>query len=144
MIGSKLTLAARVLIALGVTSAVMLGAFGGLAWYGSQFGPRGITAAAVACGLCWLSGIIALGAFMLFRDPQQAVHGLMLGMLFRMGIPLAAGLFLQRSHSELLKSGVIGMITGVYLLGLFVETVLAWWIAETSSGTTATEMAKAS
>jgi hypothetical protein len=75
---------------------------------------------------------------MLFsRASHQPVGGLLLGMLFRMGLPLAAVLVLYKSRSELLQAGAIGMLLTAYLIGLIVETILAWWIVETSSAMSA-------
>jgi uncharacterized membrane protein len=88
--------------------------------------------------------MIALSAPLIFRDPQTAVQGLLFGMLFRMGLPLIVGLILLRSQTELLRVGILGMLVGVYLAGLFVETLLSWWIAETSTDASASGMAKAS
>ena len=145
MIGSKLSSTTKVMISLLITSGVLLVAFGGLGWYGwTQSGKLGVAAAAVASLLCWVSGMLSLGLMLLFRDPANAVSGLLLGMLFRMGIPLGAGVVLQNSHSELLKAGVLGMTVGMYLLGLCVETLCACWILESSASAAGTEMAKAS
>ena len=145
MIGSKLTLMARGLVALGVTSFVMLIAFVGLSWYGSShYGERGIAAAAVACGLSWFGGVSAVGMVTMFHARQHAVPGLLLATLVRMSPPLAAGLILLMSRSELLQAGVIGMLIGVYLLGLFIETALSWWVVEASSGVQADGVVKAS
>ncbi len=130
---------------MAVITGVMLIAFVGLASLGwSRFGSPGLVAAVVACGVCWVSGLIALSAALLFRDSQQATQGLLFGMLFRMGLPLAVGLGLTQSRSELLKAGVMGMLVGVYLVGLFVETLLTWWIVESSAGAKSSGMAKAS
>lgn len=145
MIASKLTLMARGLVALCVTSFVMLIAFAGLSWYGwVQFGGRGVTAAALACGLSWFGGMSAVCTIVLFHARQHAVPGLLLATLVRMTLPLAAGLILLMSRSELLQAGVIGMLIGVYLLGLFIETALSWWIVEASSAVPAGGVVKAS
>lgn len=145
MIGSKLTLTARGLVALGVTSFVMLIAFAGLSWFGSvHYGQRGIAAAAVACGLAWFGGVTAVCTITLFHSRQHAVPGLLLATLVRMSPPLAAGLILLMTRSELLQAGVIGMLIGVYLLGLFTETALSWWVVEASSGVAADGVVKAS
>jgi hypothetical protein len=145
MIGSKLTLAARVLTALAVTTGVLLSAFAVMAWLGaSQSGTLGVASAAVACGVCWVSGVIALGSMLLFRDPQQAVQGLFLGMIVRMGLPLVVGLGLFQSRSPLLGAGVMGMMISAYLLGLAVETALTWWIVGTASSAVPPGAAKVS
>ena len=145
MIGSKLSLMARGLIALGAMSLVMLIAFAWLGWYGStQFAAQGFEAAAVACGLSWLAGVAALTAITVCHHLQYGVHGLLLGTIFRMAIPLSAGIVLHKSHSDLLQAGIIGMLTGTYLLGLFVETLLACWILDLSTNASPHGIAKAS
>jgi uncharacterized membrane protein len=129
---------------MAVTTGTLLVAFGVLAgWAWSRSESNGVLAAAVVCGVCWVSGVIALSMPMIFRDPPSTAHGVLLGMLLRMGLPLLAGLHLTRSRSELLEVGVMGMFVGVYLLGLIVETGLSWWIAETN-GAEASGVAKAS
>jgi hypothetical protein len=145
MIGSKLSLNCRVLIALGVLTGVMLVVFSGLAtWAWLRTAGLGVAAALVVCGTCWISGLIALSAPLLFRDPQGAAQGILFGMLFRMGMPLLLVVVLVQSESVLLRAHVMEMLVGVYLTGLLVETLLSWWIAETSMGAAAPGMAKAS
>jgi hypothetical protein len=145
MIGSKLSLTRRVVIAISVTTGVMLIAFCALSLWGwSRSGPVGLAAASLVCVVCWVSGLIALSAPLVFRDPQMAAQGLLFGMLFRMGLPLVVAVGLHQSRSELLKVGVMEMLVGVYLIGLLVETLLSWWIAETSAGASASRIVKAS
>lgn len=145
MIGSKLSLICRVLIAIAVMSCVMLVVFVGLAaWGWLHYGALGVAAAVIACLASWISGLIAQSLPMFFRDPQQAIHGVMLGMLFRMGIPLLIAVTLMQSRSVLLEADCMGMLVTAYLTGLCVETLLSWWIAETSMSSSTSGMAKAS
>jgi len=145
MIGSKLSLICRVVIAIVVMSSVMLVALIGLAGWGwMHYRALGVVAAIVACGSCWVSVLVAQGTPLLFRDPQAATQGILLGMLFRMGLPLLVAVTLMQSRSVLLSAGVMGMLVTAYLSGLFVETLLSWWIAETTTGASASEMAKVS
>ena len=145
MIGSKLSLVRRVMVAMAATSGVMLVTFAVLATFGwqKQQSP-GVVAAGIACGVCWVGGIVALSVPLLFRDPQSAINGLLFGMLFRMGLPLLVAFGLIQSRSELLKAGVLGMFVAAYLVGLVVETLFIWWIAESSSDASASGMVKAS
>lgn len=145
MIGSKLSLICRVLIAIAVMSTVMLITFVGLAaWGWLHYRIPGVVAAALACSACWVSGLIAQSLPLLFRGPHQASHGVMLGMLFRMGLPLLIAVVLFQSRSALLQADCMGMLVTAYLTGLCVETLLSWWIAETSMGDCTSGMAKAS
>ena len=46
-------------------------------------------------------------------------------MLVRMGLPLVAGMALDRMGGPLAEARVFSMIVGVYLCGLGVETILS-------------------
>jgi hypothetical protein len=113
-------------------------------WGWSQHAALGVSAAAVATCVCWLSGLGALGAMVLFRNPQQAVAGVFLGMLFRLGAPLVVGFGLLQSGSSLLTAGVLGMMVIAYLAGLLIETAMAWWILGRSLDDSLPGVAKAS
>jgi hypothetical protein len=96
------------------------------AWYGySRVGVDGILAAALAGVICWVGAAGALAVASLFRQSQQAASALMLGMLFRMGLPLAAVAWLMTQGGWLAEAGVVGMILIYYLVSLIVETVLS-------------------
>ena len=106
--------------------AVFAIAFPAFAYVGHQtHGRAGLWAAAVAALVCLGAGLIALTFLALFRDPMQAFNGVGLAMLFRMAIPMAAGIFLTKLGGPLAEAGVFGMIVGFYLVGLLVETLLA-------------------
>lgn len=142
---SPLTPTRRVLIASLAITSVMLLVFSALGFWGwSQYATSGVVAAAVATFVCWLSGLGAIGAMVLFRDPQQPVAGIFLGMAFRLGAPLLVGFGLLQSHSSLLNAGVLGMTVVAYLAGLLVETAMAWWILDRSLDDSQPGVAKAS
>lgn len=99
-----------------------------VAWYGhAQHGADGILAALTAGGVCWLGALLAL-IFTRLLSGSQAVQGLMLSMLFRMGLPLAAGALLTLAGGPLAKAGVLGMILLYYLVFLVAETLLSVWL----------------
>ena len=101
-------------------------AFPAFAYYGHHaHGQAGLAAAAVAAVVCLGAGLVALTFLALFREPQQAVSGVGLAMLFRMAIPMVVGIFLTKHGGPLAEAGVLGMIVGFYLVGLLVETLLA-------------------
>jgi len=84
-----------------------------------------LTSAAVGGGVCWLAAALALTTTYLgnrFQAPVPAVLG---GMVFRMGLPLAAILMLPRLGGPLAATGVTTTILGVYLVALVIETLLA-------------------
>lgn len=104
----------------------LLVVFPAFAWYGySRVGVDGILAAALAGVVCWAGAAGALITAGLLRQSQQAASALMLGMLFRMGLPLAAIAWLMSQGGWLAEAGVVGMILVYYLVSLIVETVLS-------------------
>lgn len=98
----------------------------GAAWYGyGRSGQMGLVAAGIAFGTCWLSGSLALAATFFGQRLGGALHGVLLGMIFRMGLPLAVGLVLQKNSPPLSEARVFLMILGLYLVALVVETLLS-------------------
>jgi hypothetical protein len=61
----------------------------------------------------------------LMRGEKNAVNGVLLGMLFRMGVPLGGGFALHQLSKGLAEAGVFGMILAYYFVTLFAETLLA-------------------
>jgi hypothetical protein len=53
------------------------------------------------------------------------ISATLLGMLFRMGLPLVTGVVLTRAGGPLADAGLFGMIMVFYLVGLVVETTLS-------------------
>ena len=89
-----------------------------------RFGDMGWWAAAVAAGICWLGAAIALILTALLRGPQGALYAMLVGMMFRMGLPLVAGVVLTRQGGDLASGGVFGCLLAFYLVTLVVETAL--------------------
>jgi hypothetical protein len=102
-------------------------AFPVVAWFAhGQHGEDGVKAAALAAGICWVGAMIALLLVGLFRaSHNQMVSATLLGMFFRMGLPLMTGLMLTRAGGPLAEAGLFGMILVFYLVGLLVETILS-------------------
>jgi hypothetical protein len=104
----------------------MLLAFPFFAAFGyTRAGLVGVEAAAVAGGICWLGAAPSLFLMGWLRGGPHVVSGVLLGMLIRMGLPLAIGLLLAQTGGPLAKAGVFGMIVGYYLVGLLIETLLS-------------------
>ncbi|MCO6458014.1 MAG: hypothetical protein J5I93_22145 [Pirellulaceae bacterium] len=100
--------------------------FPGFAWFGySSHGAVGLQAAAIAAGICWLGAAGALSSAFFFRHAQQAMSALVLGMLFRMGLPLGCVLALLSQGGPLVDAGIVGLIVVYYLVSLVVETALS-------------------
>jgi hypothetical protein len=97
----------------------------------SAHGWDGVLASVVAALICWVGGVLALAVFFLFPQPDQVGNAVGLGMLVRMGVCLAAGIFFTKTGGPLVEAGVFGMIVGFYLIGLLVETFLAVRLATT-------------
>lgn len=113
----------RACILLTLVTLLALPAFAGVGYW--RNGVPGIQAAGVAAAICWIGAIIALLLGGLMRGTENAVNGVLLGMLFRMGVPLGGGFALHELHEGLAKAGVFGMILAYYFVTLFAETLLA-------------------
>jgi FtsH-binding integral membrane protein len=85
----------------------------------------GLAAAGIAALTCWLSGSLALVATYLGQRLGAALHGVLIGMFFRMGLPLVVGFVLQKSNPPLAEAGVLTMILALYLVALVTETLLS-------------------
>ena len=96
---------------------------GGFLWL--TRGWMSVAAAAVAALICWTGGMFALLFGQLFSGPQRALHAALIGMFFRMGVPLAGGLWLHYRGGALAESGVFGLVLLFYFWTLIVETCLS-------------------
>jgi hypothetical protein len=91
---------------------------------------RGLSSDALVCaglggGVCWLAATLALTATFLGCRFHAPVQGVLAGMLFRMGLPLAAMVVFPRVDGLREIAGVTTTILGVYLIALVIETMLA-------------------
>ena len=87
-------------------------------------GWTGILAALLAVGVCWGGAVASLAIVGMFRTGPEVVHGVLLGMLLRMGAPLAACIVLGRRGGPLVEAGVLVMIVLCYFVTLIAETCL--------------------
>jgi hypothetical protein len=92
---------------------------------GVRHGAIGVSAAAIAAGVCWVGAGGALLLTALLRDSRHAVSALLGGMVLRLALPLVTGLVLSSRGGELARAGVFGLIVLFYLLTLVVETLLS-------------------
>jgi hypothetical protein len=81
--------------------------------------------AALGGGICWIAAVLALVSTYLGNRWHSPVQGLLLGMLFRMILPLAAVLVLTNLGGPLALPDIATTILGVYLVALVLETLLA-------------------
>jgi hypothetical protein len=107
-------LALSVLLAYGLVAPVAV-------WLG---GVKGLVQAGVAAGLCLLGAALALAVCRRLRGPDYALHRVLAGLLFRMGIPLAAGMALCLQGGALAEPGILVYLVVFYPVTLFVETAL--------------------
>jgi hypothetical protein len=118
-------------------AAVTAMAFAGVAaWRYSQVGTIGVWAAAVASAICLAGAAAALIATGLLRGagPHAAVSSMLLGMLFRMGLPLGALVTFQQNGGPLVEGGIVGCLLLVYPVTLLAEVALAVSLLKTSPG----------
>lgn len=108
---------------LGLAVAVAFALVGPVAWY--LAGPLGLTAAAVAAGLCLVGATVALLSVHLFRGPSVAVAGVLLGMAARMVIPLGGGFVLHTHGGPLAEAGLLYYLLVFYPITLALETWLS-------------------
>ena len=80
---------------------------------------QSVMVAAAAGAICYVAAASSLVAVFVGNQVGLPVQGMLLGMLFRMGLPLAAILALGNQRT------LGATIVVVYLLALVVETILA-------------------
>ncbi len=88
-------------------------------------GPRGWLAAAIVAGTCWLGAQLAL---ILSRPPERpgdAAKAMLLGMLPRMGMPLAMAVVLSR----ILPQKTLADLGGLYYLMMLLVVFYHWTLA---------------
>lgn len=86
----------------------------------------GVYCAAIAGGICWLAGAIAIGlvAKGSRANKNNVVPAVMLGTLVRLAIPIVALIVAANVVDVQTSRCLSGMIVANYLLGLAVETYL--------------------
>ena len=98
----------------------------GFGFYGDyRYGAIGVRVAFLAVGICSLAGCLALAVSFAGKRCGCPLQGVLASMLVRLGLPLIAGVVLQRASPSLAAAGVFGMIVGNYLCMLVVETCLS-------------------
>jgi hypothetical protein len=115
---------------LGVVAFVPL-----LGWYASAaHGSMGWISAASAGALCWAAGLAALAIVARTRGPN-AVSGLLLAMMVRLGGPLVVGIVIDSRGGALAEAGFFQLVVWMYLATLAVETwLMVRMVPATGSG----------
>jgi hypothetical protein len=96
-----------------------------------------LTYSAIGAAVCWTAGALALAATYLGNQCKLPVQGMLLGMFFRMGLPLIALLALPSMGGPLATRGAGITILGVYLVALVVETLLSLRMVPAAAAKTA-------
>jgi hypothetical protein len=109
----------------------------GISVFQSGLTRESLVRAALGGGICWTAAVLALISTYLGNRWHSPVQGLLLGMLFRMALPLAAILVLTNLGGPLALPGIATTILGVYLVALALETLLAVRMISPVSGTRA-------
>ena len=115
-----------------------LASLAGSAWMARTAGSQAYVAGGVAMLVVGVAASLAL--LLSFLQSLQASHGqaannqaannnavsaVMLGMLIRMGLPLAAMVMMQQTKSPLIGAGFMGLLVLNYLVALPVETLMS-------------------
>jgi len=95
----------------------------GAAWMWGG-GPRYLTSALVAWGLCWFAALVAFVVVMVGRQLGQGVGSVLIAMGVRMGLPLMAALFLNDQSPFWTETKLMPFLLGNYLVALIAETSL--------------------
>lgn len=109
---------AVLVLVLGVVGAAL--AF----WRYSEAGRPGVSAALLATGVCLVGSVGAFLATALMRSPQAVVGGVLIGMMFRMGLPLVILLSTFQGGGPLIAAGLVTCFLLCYPVGLLTETLL--------------------
>lgn len=114
------------IVACALVGLVLLPIAAAIAWFSyGRSGLMGVAAAAIATVVCWLSASLALASVFVGQRLDAGIQGILAGMLFRMGLPLAVAMALKHLSPSLTEAGIFWMILGLYLVALVVETLLS-------------------
>jgi hypothetical protein len=114
-ISSGIAVLTAVLAATWILEAVLLAPSRGWQFLG---------VAGLAAGVCWVSGVLALVSTGMLTRAKQPLTGVLSGILFRTGGPLAA-LAVGTAVPGLAQAGFPGQVVVYFLVMLATETVLA-------------------
>lgn len=87
-------------------------------------GTVGLRSAGLAAASCWAGAMPALVVSLTFYRLKQPLPGLLLGLFFRMSIPLGIGLIVQLRHGVLAQAGFVYYLLVFYPVMLAVEVYL--------------------
>jgi len=107
-----------------------LASLAGSAWVARTVGTQAYWAGALATMIVGLAASLALLLSFLQslksdNASDSAVSGVLLAMLIRMGLPLAAMVMMQQTQNPLLGAGFMGLLVLNYLVALPIETLMS-------------------
>lgn len=117
---AMLFLALAAVLSGGFSAAIGLYAIGG----------HSVLAVAASVSLCWGAALLALVVAFVAQRANQAVSGVLGGMLVHMFIPLAGMVGLTMSYPPLVQSGFKFFVLGNFLASLAIEAYLATRLVE--------------
>jgi hypothetical protein len=94
---------------------------------------QSLITAVISGGVCWSAAALALAATFVGNRFSAPVQALLIGMLFRMGLPFAALIGFSALDRNLAQGGLAPTILGTYLVALLAETLLAVRIVPVTS-----------
>jgi len=94
-----------------------------VAWWRGGSDELAVAAGAAAC--CLAGACAALVAAEPLRGGEHFLYGMLLGMAFRLGIPLAVAMVVCRNSAWLVQAGFLGYLVVFFEAVLFVEVWLA-------------------
>ena len=103
--------------------ALTFAAVGPISYYTD--GEIGLAAASLAAVGCLLGGLAALAGSWLWRGTDAALINLLVGMMFRTGVPLGLALAVFYSGRPLVDAGFARCLLVFYLVTLVVETLVS-------------------
>ncbi len=94
-----------------------------LGWFLS--GSEGLRCVLVASAVCVATGVIVVLIQERLKSPQWVLANVLVGFLFRMGVPLAFCLVVYWRGGPLVEAGFVFYLLFFYMVSLAVETVLS-------------------
>lgn len=123
--------AGKYIALLGLYLAVVALTAGALA--ARRYGSSAYEASAAAAVLIWAVGGASLAIIARARTNAARLNAILLAMLLRMALPLAAMVYVMQTNPPLASAGLRGLIVVHYLAGLALETYLAVRIVAAST-----------
>jgi hypothetical protein len=106
-------------------TVIVLAAYPAIGYFAyRQTGSAAWLAIAIGALVCWFGSTLALVLTSQLQGPQGAVQGLLLSIMFRTMLPLAAILGLAMYSPLFAEATIVACIVAFYLLTLASETVL--------------------